>query len=61
MQRLFSATQDSMYLRQLLAEIGIDCAATTIFEDNQPAIHIATNPVTSSHSKHIDVRSALHP
>ena len=50
-----------MYLRQLLAEIGIDCAATTIFEDNQPAIHIATNPVTSSHSKHFDVRSALHP
>ena len=53
---LFSATQDSMYLRQLLAEIGIDCAATMIFEDNQPAIHIATNPVTSSHSKHFDVR-----
>jgi len=45
-----------MYLRQLLAEISIDCAATTIFEDNQPAIHIATNPVTSSHSKHFDVR-----
>ena len=45
-----------MYLRQLLSEIAIDCAATTIFEDNQPAICIATNPVTSSYSKHFDVR-----
>jgi len=32
-----------------------NCAVTTIFEDTQPAIYIATNPVTSSHSKHFDV------
>lgn len=53
---LFSAAKETMYLRQLLAQIGIECSATTIHEDNQPAIHIASNPVTSSNSKHFDVR-----
>ncbi len=53
---LFSAAKETMYLRQLLAQIGIECSATTIHEDNQPAIHIASNPVTSSNSKYFDVR-----
>jgi hypothetical protein len=53
---LFSATQDSVYLSNLLGDIGIECSPITIHEDNQPAIHIASNPVTSRHSKHFDVR-----
>ena len=53
---LFSATQEVMFLRQLLSDLGIEMGPTTIMEDNQPAIHIASNPVTSSHSKHFDVR-----
>jgi len=53
---LFSATQDSVYLSNLLGDIGIECTLIRIHEDNQPAIHIASNPVTSRHSKHFDVR-----
>jgi hypothetical protein len=53
---LFTATQEAVHLRYLLADLGVDTGAITIFEDNQPAIHIATNPVTSSRSKHFDVR-----
>jgi hypothetical protein len=53
---LFSATQEVMFLSQLLSDLGIEMGPTTILEDNQPAIHIANNPVTSSHSKHFDVR-----
>jgi hypothetical protein len=53
---LFSATQDSVFLSQLLKDIGVDVLPITLREDNQPAIHIATNPVTSRHSKHFDVR-----
>jgi hypothetical protein len=45
-----------MFLRQLLSDLGIEMGPTTIMEDNQPAIHIASNPITSSNSKHFDVR-----
>jgi hypothetical protein len=37
-------------------DLGIKYDTTTIHEDNQPAIHIASNPVTSGNSKHFDVR-----
>jgi hypothetical protein len=53
---LFSGTQEAMFLRQLLTDIGIVCETITMNEDNQPAIFIANNPTTSSHSKHFDVR-----
>ena len=44
-----------MYLQQMLEEIGLKAIPVTIFEGNQPCIHIASNPVTSSRSKHIAV------
>ena len=53
---LFSGTQEARFLAQLLAELGLPTKAITMHCDNQPAIHIANNPVTSSHSKHFDVR-----
>jgi hypothetical protein len=53
---LFSATLECVYIRQVMNDLGIKYDTTTIHEDNQPAIHIASNPVTSGNSKHFDVR-----
>jgi hypothetical protein len=53
---LFSGTQEARFLSQLLTELGLRTKPVTMHCDNQPAIHIASNPVTSSHSKHFDVR-----
>jgi hypothetical protein len=53
---LAAATLEAIHLRGLLCEAGYAQDTTVIFEDNQPAIHIANNPITSSRSKHIDVR-----
>ena len=54
---LFSGTGGNVsFLRQLLTDIGIVCETIIMHEDNQPAIFIANNPTTSSHSKHFDVR-----
>ena len=44
-------------LRKLEKELfGKDAAATLIFEDNQSAIKLASNPIHTSRSKHIDTR-----
>ena len=54
---LNTATQEAVWLRQLLLDFGVQQdQATTIMEDNQGAIFIAKNPVTHARSKHIDVR-----
>ena len=54
---LSTATQETVWLRQLLLDFGVQQdQATTIMEDNQGAIFIAKNPVTHARSKHIDVR-----
>ncbi len=39
-----------------MAEISFKQETTTIYEDNQPYIKIAENPVTSPRTKHIDIR-----
>lgn len=47
----------ALHARNLAADIGIaQLAPTLTFEDNQPAIKIATNPISSSRSRHIDIR-----
>ena len=54
---LYSATQEAVWLRLLLSDIG--CAngsATTIYEDNQGCIALAKNPVFHSRTKHIDIK-----
>ena len=54
---LCSATQETIWLRQLLTDIGQPPAdATVIWEDNQSAISLAKNPLCHSRSKHIDTR-----
>jgi hypothetical protein len=51
------ATQETIWLCQLLGDIGQPLAeATVIYEDNQAAISIAKNPVSHARTKHIDTR-----
>ena len=47
-----------VYVRQLLNEIDKKTQSdpTIIFEDNQGALFMASNPVNSPRSKHIDVQ-----
>ena len=51
-----AATQEAIFLRNLLSDIGFTQTTTVLFEDNQPAIKIAENRITSQRSKHIDVK-----
>ncbi|KAI0982296.1 hypothetical protein GJ496_006005 [Pomphorhynchus laevis] len=51
------ATQEVQWLRQVLADIGEQCnEPTTIFEDNQPAIAIASGKSEHKRTKHIDIK-----
>lgn len=54
---LAAATQESMYLVQLLR--GVDSrehVPVKIYEDNQGAIALSKNPVCTQRSKHIDIK-----
>lgn len=54
---LCAATQDVVYMRRLLEELGVkQKGSTIIFEDNQGCIALAENPVHHQRTKHIDVR-----
>jgi hypothetical protein len=51
------ATNEAIHLRQLFADMGITFdQPTVIFEDNQGAIKLASNPMHHRRTKHIDVR-----
>ena len=54
---LAKATCEAIWLRKLSSELGIPTnSPTTIFIDNQSAMHFAENPVFYARSKHIDIR-----
>ncbi len=55
---LASATQEALWMRQLIAEMGLDSLLepTTIHEDNQSAMAIAKNPQFHGRSKHIGIK-----
>jgi hypothetical protein len=54
---LSSATQEAIWLRRLLRDLGYEQdEPTTIFEDNQGCIKFVKNAKFSTGSKHIDVR-----
>ena len=54
---LCSCTQEVVYLRNFLTDIGCkQSKPTNLFEDNQACIHLAKNPIISNRSKHIDIR-----
>ena len=54
---LSQATQEAIWLRRLLSDIGCRSEEpTVIFEDNQGAIEISKNAKFHNRTKHIDVR-----
>ena len=54
---LDEAAREAVYLRNLLEEIGLRMdKPLVLYEDNQPTIALAYNPVTTSRTKHVAVR-----
>ena len=54
---LSSASQESIWLRQLMTELGNRPeTATFIFEDNKSAIAMTNNPTFHGRAKHIDIK-----
>ncbi len=54
---LSSATQEAMWLRQLISELRSEpTEATVIYEDNQSAISMSKNAQFHGRAKHIDIR-----
>jgi hypothetical protein len=52
-----AGVQEILCVRNLLSELGFPCAGPTpLFEDNQGAIKIALNQVTSHRMRHVDIR-----
>ena len=53
---LSMATQEAIWLRRLLEDIGVSLEGpTVIHEDNQGATAMARNPVGPARTKHIDI------
>ena len=53
---LIQATQEAIYLRKLLANLGCKADVPTVLkEDNQGAIELSRNPRFHNRTKHIDV------
>lgn len=54
---LSTATQELVYLRRLLSDLGVQHdKPTVLMEDNQGTIALAQNPVFHARTKHIDIR-----
>jgi hypothetical protein len=53
---LAHGTQEVLFLRELVKEIGLSQSQTIIHVDNQAAQQMAMNPVHHQRKKHIDVR-----
>ena len=51
-----AAAQEAKFLRSILLDFGVAQPPTVIHEDNQPAINIAENRLTSQRTKHIDIK-----
>lgn len=49
-------TREAMYLRNLQREVTEDTYCVVIFNDNQSAQKLLTNPVFHNRSKHVDIR-----
>ena len=49
------AAKEALWVRKLLGDLGVAAPRIKILADNQSAIKLANNPVTSARSKHIDV------
>ena len=52
-----AAMQEGVFLRKLLLDLGFkQVIGTPLYEDNQGCIALSKNPITSSRSKHIDIK-----
>jgi len=52
-----AAIQEVLWLRGLLAELGLNCATgSTVFGDNQSTIAVSKNGVKGERTKHVDVK-----
>ena len=50
-----AAVKEALWLRHLLGDLDINTPRISIFVDNQSAIKLLHNPISSQRSKHIDV------
>ena len=50
-----AAVKEGLWLHKLLQDLDIETADVNIFADNQSAIKLLRNPISSMRSKHIDV------
>uniref|UniRef100_A0A0A9X0C4 Copia protein n=1 Tax=Lygus hesperus TaxID=30085 RepID=A0A0A9X0C4_LYGHE len=53
---LTESAKEAIHLEQLACDMGLDCKSITVYNDNQAAHKLATNPVISARSKHISVK-----
>jgi len=49
------AVKEALWLRKLIADIGISLKTNQMHKDNQAALTILKNPIASARSKHIDI------
>ncbi len=49
------ATKEGLWLRLLFAELRQHVGILQVFSDNQAAIKLLQNPISSNRSKHIDI------
>ena len=50
-----AAVKEGLWLRKLLSDLGVKVLTINILADNQSAIKLLRNPISSLRSKHIDV------
>ena len=50
-----SATKEALWLRKLLADFGVSTGPIEIKSDNQGALKLLRNPISSLRTKHIDI------
>jgi hypothetical protein len=56
---LTDATKEALHLKCLANDMGIPQDQVIIYNDNQAAKNLATNPVVSSRSKHIPIKKHI--
>ncbi|KAI4353346.1 hypothetical protein L6164_002304 [Bauhinia variegata] len=52
---LACVTSEILWLKQLLRFFDVKAQPVMLFCDNQSAIHLASNPFSHEHSKHVDI------
>jgi hypothetical protein len=50
-----AAVKEGLWIRKLLADLDLGIGTISILADNQSAIKLLRNPISSVRSKHIDV------